>query len=184
MYTNDIDSIKSSTVSVSGKAEAIDPTAIPFLPNLGPNFSKPPISVNIDDLKLIMKMETGNVQHWDTNVAAEYDTNSFGRYAHPSNEEEVLRKQMSISFQFGNIEDIIMELAPDAQSSNGTIPSNDPRKGISHIRPNLTDYTDAASSLQGMIDFKELKLIDVIGGGGFGQVWRAVLRGTPGTTQH
>jgi serine/threonine protein kinase len=59
------------------------------------------------------------------------------------------------------------------------IPSNDPRKGIHHKRDDLTKDTDSASSLQGSINFSELHLVEVIGGGGFGQVWKATWRSTP-----
>ena len=82
-----------------------------------------------------------------------------------------------------HVEDLhLQQLMPEewvaTSSSKEEIQSGDPRKGIRHKRQNLTHSTDAASSL-GSIDFNELKLIEVIGGGGFGQVWRANWRGTP-----
>ena len=51
--------------------------------------------------------------------------------------------------------------------------------GIMHKRKNLTLCTDAASSLTTPIAFSELKMKELIGGGGFGQVWEASWRGTP-----
>ena len=51
--------------------------------------------------------------------------------------------------------------------------------GILHKRKDLTSCSDAASSLTSPISFSELKVKDLIGGGGFGQVWSATWRGTP-----
>jgi len=57
---------------------------------------------------------------------------------------------------------------------------DDPRRNIIHKRQNLTHSTDSASSLASTsIAFSELSLEEIIGGGGFGQVWRAKWRGTP-----
>ncbi|KAL3826522.1 hypothetical protein ACHAXA_004359 [Cyclostephanos tholiformis] len=56
---------------------------------------------------------------------------------------------------------------------------HDPRNNIQHIRKDLTISSDASSSLSSIIPFSELNLEDVIGGGGFGQVWRARWKGTP-----
>jgi hypothetical protein len=51
--------------------------------------------------------------------------------------------------------------------------------GLLHKRKNLTAASDAASSLHSPIAFNELKMNRLIGGGGFGQVWSAIWRGTP-----
>jgi len=51
--------------------------------------------------------------------------------------------------------------------------------GLLHKRKNLTAASDAASSLHSPIPFDELKMNRLIGGGGFGQVWSAMWRGTP-----
>jgi len=48
-----------------------------------------------------------------------------------------------------------------------------------HKRKDLTAWTDAASSLTSPIPYSELTLGNLIGGGGFGQVWEAKWRGTP-----
>jgi len=65
------------------------------------------------------------------------------------------------------------------ESSTDVDPADDPRNSIQHIRKDLTISSDASSSLSSRIAFSELKLEDVIGGGGFGQVWRAKWKGTP-----
>ena len=65
------------------------------------------------------------------------------------------------------------------ESSTVVDPAEDPRNSIQHIRKDLTISSDASSSLSSRVTFSELKLEDVIGGGGFGQVWRAKWKGTP-----
>jgi hypothetical protein len=150
--------------------------SMPFVPMLSvdsqqyPQHRQPPQSVHLDQLHLYQLMESGNVSHWEERVAEES------------------RQLQNRIFPNGVISDNIRDSVLAASKahdlstgsmSNTAIPSNDPRKGIHHKREDLTDFTDAASSLQGSIEFSEIKLIEVIGGGGFGQVWKASWRGTP-----
>jgi hypothetical protein len=102
-------------------------------------------------------METGSSEHWK-----QASQNLHKDFAEFYGEDE--------SEHFGDESD---------GDSNVSIPSGDPRKSIVHKRKNLTMATDASTSLQSDINFEELKLVEVIGGGGFGQVWRASWRGTP-----
>jgi hypothetical protein len=119
----------------------------------------PPRSIPLDDLRLV-QMETGSSEHWkqaSANLQKDF-TESLEFYGEDASEH------------FGDESD---------GDSNVSIPSGDPRKSIVHKRKNLTMATDASTSLQSDINFEELKLVEVIGGGGFGQVWRASWRGTP-----
>jgi Protein tyrosine and serine/threonine kinase len=144
--------------------------AMPYVPSLEatlPNL-QPPKSINIDQLHLMQLMESGNV-NWEEFLAEE--------------SRQLQNRIFPGGVISNNIRDSVLAASagqiPPAGSAADTIPSNDPRKGINHKREDLTDSTDAAASLQGAIDFSELKLIEVIGGGGFGQVWKATWRGTP-----
>lgn len=65
------------------------------------------------------------------------------------------------------------------EAASASVDHHDPRNNIQHIRKDLTISSHASSSLSSKIAFSELKLEDVIGGGGFGQVWRARWKGTP-----
>jgi hypothetical protein len=65
------------------------------------------------------------------------------------------------------------------EASSVMDPECDPRNGIQHVRNDLTEASDTSSSLSSKILFSELKLLEVIGGGGFGQVWSAKWKGTP-----
>lgn len=145
---------------------------IPLIPTLGgskyfedsPHFavahSPPPRSILMDELKLI-QMETGNSMHWEVQAVPSHQHGSSS--------------QMSTSHN--SFEDDAGD--SDHSYSDVSIPSGDPRKSIVHKRSDLTMATDAAGSLQSSINFDELRLQEVIGGGGFGQVWRATWRGTP-----
>ena len=146
-----------------------DPT-IPFVPFLDVHVAhtRPPRSIKVDDLHLCQLMESGNVSHWEERVAEE--SRQLEKKLFPEEESN------------DDIKTVIMASATessDATSTDNSIPDDDPRKGIQHKRKDLTFSTDASSSLQGTIDFDELQLIDVIGGGGFGQVYKAMWRGTP-----
>jgi Protein tyrosine and serine/threonine kinase len=143
--------------------------AMPYVPSLEatlPN-PQPPKSINIDQLHHKL-MESGNV-NWEEFLAEE--------------SRQLQNRIFPGGAMSNNIRDKVLAASigqmPPAGSAAEAIPSNDPRKGINHKREDLTDSTDAAASLQGAIDFSELKLIEVIGGGGFGQVWKATWRGTP-----
>jgi hypothetical protein len=129
----------------------------------------PPRSMPLDDLRLV-QMETGNSEHWGVK--------SERMEANLRQEENLCESEASF------YEDKVPSEHNNEENSTGgdsniSIPSGDPRKSIIHKRKNLTMSTDAATSLQSDINFEELKLVEVIGGGGFGQVWRASWRGTP-----
>jgi hypothetical protein len=78
-------------------------------------------------------------------------------------------------------DDILAAAAGESMVDNDIPPNDDPHRnnGIQHIRPDVTEDTNSSESLQLAIDFNEIKLFEVIGGGGFGQVHRAVWKGTP-----
>ena len=145
---------------------------IPYIPSLKTTqgcdadniIEPPPRSIVMDELRLF-EMETGSSTHWSSQQEdfessfdeADFETKEIERRNHPlSNQRTILDYGSDIS-----------------------IPTGDPRKSIIHKRQNLTMSTDAATSLQSSIDFDDLQLQEVIGGGGFGQVWKANWRGTP-----
>ena len=114
-----------------------------------------PRSVLLEELQLV-RMESGvSGPRWRTKYELEQSTASMERRSRQ--QDENMQK--------------LRESAVD--------PGDDPRKSIQHIRKDLTICSDASSSLSSEITFSELKLEDVIGGGGFGQVWRATWKGTP-----
>jgi hypothetical protein len=137
---------------------------LPFMPNLSDltveNFrsfdSDAPHSVLLEELQL-MRMESG-VQgpSWGSKLDREQNPAITGKDIQESINIEKLREAASTSADH-----------------------HDPRNNIRHIRKDLTISSDASSSLSSKIAFSELNLEDVIGGGGFGQVWRARWKGTP-----
>ncbi|GKY98514.1 hypothetical protein MPSEU_000808500 [Mayamaea pseudoterrestris] len=141
----------------------------PFIPTLQRQQQQtqgPPMSVKLDDLQLYQMMESGNVSHWKARVAEE---------------SRQLEDRIATSHGGSSRSELLVaaDASDDDTDSSYEMLSNDPRKNIQHKRADLTSSTNASASLQGAIDFKELKLVDVIGGGGFGQVWRAIWNGTP-----
>lgn len=130
----------------------------------------PPNAIIMDELRLV-EMETGNSTHWNIENS---ESSNNGDHASFAGDEEGDQQDTPAAE---------LESSDNGSASyNGSdisIPSGDPRKSIIHKRRNLTMSTDAATSLQSSIDFDELQLQEVIGGGGFGQVWKATWRGTP-----
>ncbi|CAJ1942400.1 unnamed protein product [Cylindrotheca closterium] len=154
-----------------------EPRIIPFIPSLDaskhskhpphanrllaprPAAAPPPHSMSLEDLRLV-QMETGSSEHWKQMSQHISERDGEDDFYQSFNQDE-------------------SEAYPSDGSSDVSIPSGDPRKSIVHKRKKLTNATNATASLQGYIHFDELKLVEVIGGGGFGQVWRASWRGTP-----
>jgi hypothetical protein len=169
-------------------------TNIPFIPtlekqapssrltaNANTNMAtqKPPRSLLIDELKLV-QMETGNSMHWEVQQSMADDGSYASRHRHNQhpNHHRGLDTISSPAVSVSSSSSGSGSNSSD-DGSDISIPSNDPRKSIIHKRKNLTMSTDSARSLQSSIQFEELKFQEVIGGGGFGQVWRANWRGTP-----
>ena len=129
----------------------------------------PPRSVIMDELRLV-EMETGNSTHWNIDISESSNNEDQSSFAGDYDDDQLDRSAFMESSDHGSA---------SYDGSDISIPSGDPRKNIVHKRRNLTMATDAATSLQSSIDFDELQLQEVIGGGGFGQVWKAIWRGTP-----
>lgn len=131
--------------------------AMPNLENVQNNLDAPQ-SVLLEELQLV-RMESGvhSGPRWSTKEETEHDTLT---------REEKERQESK------NLEKL-------KGAASTSIDHHDPRKNIHHTRTDLTICSDASSSLSSRISFSELKLGAVIGGGGFGQVWRAKWKGTP-----
>lgn len=139
---------------------------IPFIPNLdkkgaSKKYLAAPQPISVEELQ--SEMESGNL-HNQSSFAVNDPMLSFAR----SPDEK------APSFAIPPVADETPE-----QSEAESLDDNDPRKNIVHKRKNLTFSTDTTTSLLGTIRFEELNLQEVIGGGGFGQVWRATWRSTP-----
>mmetsp|Transcript_17740 Transcript_17740/g.26870 ORF Transcript_17740/g.26870 Transcript_17740/m.26870 type:complete len:719 (-) Transcript_17740:1887-4043(-) len=138
---------------------------IPFMPNLdvkgSRNLMAAPQPISVEELQ--SEMESGNL-HNQSAFAVNDPMLSFAR----SPEEK------APSFAIPPVVGDTVEPSEDE-----SLDENDPRKNIVHKRKNLTFSTDTTTSLLGTIRFEELSLQEVIGGGGFGQVWRATWRSTP-----
>lgn len=101
---------------------------------------------------------------------------SFAQLTMPSIMQSPSRTQVSD----GNAKfDSFLDHGGDGSNAAELSGETEGANGILHKRKDLTACSDAASSLFSPIAFSELKLGSLIGGGGFGQVWRATWRGTP-----
>ncbi len=160
--------------------------------------SPAPRSISVEELKLI-RMETGMVERgllpkWEskvdpqdskpqlnTLVSSPEQCNIIPSSKHNSNNRDIMQSEstiqcdnehnMNINNNNNNDDD-----DDDEKSFSG---ETEGANGIFHKRKNLTSCSDAASSLTSPIAFTELKMKELIGGGGFGQVWSATWRGTP-----
>ena len=156
-----------------------------------------PHSVPIDDLHLI-RMESGHGDSyggkWTANTSSD---GSFDFARAPSHgpilpepkvfEHSYRRQETPLHANIaqgpgrthGQIAAAVLQ--ERSRSREGGKESQDEAGGneIKHKRTDLTTWSDSAASLTSPIDFTEIKLLSVIGGGGFGQVWMANWRGTP-----
>uniref|UniRef100_A0A6S8IK00 Protein kinase domain-containing protein n=2 Tax=Amphora coffeiformis TaxID=265554 RepID=A0A6S8IK00_9STRA len=184
----------SSHIQVDNGTEDSD-FVMPFLPNLNPSMGSQaqqqpqqhqqvPEPVNMGDLHLYTRMESGSV-FWQRPQQEDLSP-------HPLPLPQVVQTPDRLPAPpllaptppdhppslRGNISEHFMEMVGSIDDSE-SLDSNDPRKNIQHKRPDLLMGTDSAASLQGAVNFDDLQLQEVIGGGGFGQVWKAMWNGTP-----
>ena len=142
-----------------------------------------PRSVLLEELRLF-RMESGvSGPKWRTNI--EVDDTSPLESGGQSFQHPMFGHEKSAWYEVPDAATAEMRrqetenLEKLKQASESIDPADDPRNSIQHIRTDLTDSSNSSSSLSSKITFSELKLEDVIGGGGFGQVWRAKWKGTP-----
>jgi hypothetical protein len=147
-------------------AGAAGAAMIPFMPNLSKPFAAPPQPISVEELQ--SEMESGNIQH---DFSIDYSSlPSFARLPEDKAPSFAIPPHVLNASAETEAED-----EEEVSSSGG----NDPRKNIVHKRKDLTLSTDTTKSLMGTIQFDEIQLEEVIGGGGFGQVWKATWRSTP-----
>jgi len=144
-------------------AAAAGETSSEQISSTGTRSIAPPRSMSIEELRLV-QMESGSAPHWQVRESA--SPNDAVDHSDHSESSSCNLLSPASSWDQASLDD-----NPEA--------ANEARNSIIHKRKKMTEATDAAASLQSSIKFQELKLEEVIGGGGFGQVWKAVWRGTP-----
>lgn len=130
------------------------PVLLPYLPDLAVHQSSP----MHDGHEVVPHAAASEPQHYDATVTEPPQ----GGAAYP-----------------GHIQQSPQKMQRHVSSPERVPASNDPRRNIIHKRADISLCTDTESSLMGSIDFSEIILDKVIGGGGFGQVWKATWRSTP-----
>jgi len=158
--------------------------SIPFVPHLGEQAHDnntglspvlisndlPPRAVIMDELRLV-EMETGNSTHWNIDISESSNNEDQSSFAGDYDDDQLDRSAAYMESSDHS--------TASYDGSDISIPSGDLRKSIAHVRGNLTMSSNAAASLQSSIDFDQLQLHEVIGGGGFSQVWKATWIRTP-----
>jgi hypothetical protein len=167
--TTDLDMLFATSPKMRKKQQQNDERPIPFVPSLAVPVAhtRPPKSMDVEDLHLYQLMELGTISHWEKRLAEE--------------NSQIESRVFPVGETNNNIRDSVFAASADLSDIEivDSIPASDLRSNMVHKREDITEATDSTSSLQGAIDFNELKLVEVIGGGGFGQVWKAYWRGTP-----
>lgn len=141
-----------------GLSPEVDPGLddMPFIPNLNRKFGAPPLPMSVEELH--SQMESGNIHHSPT------FSSSVPDFAKPPEQNKRAASPPKKPV-----------LQPEPESSD----EDSPHKNIKHKRPDLTESTNTSKSLLSTIRFDDLQLEEVIGGGGFGQVWKAIWMSTP-----
>jgi len=146
----------------------------------------PPRSMSIEGLHLV-RMESGT--HWQVKSSTEsptedvvtelpnLSTSSGNKKTSPHGNKAP--NPFHASAGLGSADDVFSVASSSTQEYAIDSGDEGPKNGIVHKRESMIQSTDAASSLRSSIKFDELKLDEVVGGGGFGQVWKAEWRGTP-----